>query len=63
MKENAGKFSKGGSYAEYCVTNAYQCIPLDDHITWERGANCICNPLSAIGLLDRVQAHNAKAVI
>jgi NADPH:quinone reductase-like Zn-dependent oxidoreductase len=27
--ENGGAHTMGGSYAEYCVTNAYQCIQLD----------------------------------
>jgi NADPH:quinone reductase len=25
----------GGAYAEYCVTNAYQCVPLPDDMSFE----------------------------
>jgi len=62
-QERGGKFSKGGSYAEYCVTNAYQCITLNNDATWEQGACSFVNPVTAIGLLDRCKAHGAKAVI
>ena len=52
--EKAGRYSKNGSYAEYCVTNALQCVTLDDPtVTFEQGACSILNPVSAIGLLDR----------
>jgi NADPH:quinone reductase-like Zn-dependent oxidoreductase len=33
--ERPGLFTKGGTYAEYCVTNATNCITLDDNITFE----------------------------
>ena len=33
--EGGGKFSLGGSYAEYIVTNAYQCVALEDDASWE----------------------------
>ena len=33
--ERAGHFTKGGSYAQYVVTNAYQCVSLDDETSWE----------------------------
>lgn len=35
ISEKGGKFSKGGSYAEYVVTNAFQCITLNKETTWE----------------------------
>ena len=33
--EKGGKFSVGGSYAEYCVTNAFQCTTLDNNVSFE----------------------------
>ena len=33
--ERGGKFSYGGSYGEYCVTSAYQCVVMDDSHTFE----------------------------
>ena len=63
MAERGGKFSVGGSYAEYVVTNDYQCISLNNSATWEQGACSFVNPLTAIGLLDRCKARGARAVI
>merc|ERR1712195_291387 len=62
-QERGGKFSRGGSYAEYCVTNAYQCITLNKEATWEQGACSFVNPVTAIGLLDRCKFYKAKAII
>ena len=33
--EKGGKYTRGGSYAEYCVTNAFQCVQLGDDKSWE----------------------------
>ena len=33
--ERAGLYSKGGTYAEYAVTNAYQCMTLDNSMSFE----------------------------
>ena len=33
--ERGGKYTRGGSYAEYIVTNAYQCVALPDSASWE----------------------------
>jgi NADPH:quinone reductase len=63
ITERGGKFSKGGSYAEYVVTNAFQCITLNKETTWEQGACSFVNPVTAIGLLDRCKFYKAKAII
>jgi len=61
--ERPAQYTKGGSYAEYCVTNATNCITLDDNVSFEQGANGVINPLTALGLLDLVQEKKALAVI
>lgn len=33
--ERGGKYSKDGAYGEYVVTNALQCVTLDDDWSWE----------------------------
>ena len=53
----------GGSYAEYVVTSAMQCVTLDNDASWEQGACSFVNPLTAIGLLDKCKEYNAKAII
>ena len=61
--ERGGKYSVNGAYAEYVVTNAMQCVTLDDDWSWEQGAGCFVNPLTAVGLLDKCQMHGARAVV
>ena len=63
QNERPGLFSKDGSYAEYCVTSATNCIALDDNISFEQGASGIANPLTALGLLEKIKEHKATAVI
>ena len=63
MAESGGKFTIGGSYAEYVVTNAYQCVALDNNASWEQGACSFVNPLTAIGLLDKCKEYKARGVI
>ncbi|TNV77295.1 hypothetical protein FGO68_gene15628 [Halteria grandinella] len=63
INERPAQYTQGGSYAEYCVTNAMLCIKLDDAVSFEQGANGVINPLTAIGILDTVQQKKARAVI
>lgn len=57
-------FKIGGAYAEYVVTNAYQCIPLDNDVSFEEGASFFVNPMTAIGLTEvATKTHKAKGVI
>ena len=54
----------GGSYQEYVVTNAYQCVALPDDVSFEQGASFFVNPLTAIGMIDvSMTKHKAKAII
>jgi NADPH2:quinone reductase len=63
QSEKGGKFSKGGSYGEYMVTNAFQCVTLANEVTWEQGAGSFVNPITAIGLMDKCKEYGAKAAI
>ena len=57
--ERPGQFTKDGTYAEYCVTSATNCIPLDANVSFEQGANGVVNPLTAIGLLEKCKTYKA----
>ena len=61
--EAGGKFTRGGSYAEYIVAPAYQCVTLPDEASWEQGACSFVNPITAVGLLDKTKEYGARAVI
>lgn len=63
QSESGGKFSVGGTYAEYAVTSALQCITLDNGTSFDQGCNGTVNPLTAIGLRDRVIQYKSPAVI
>ena len=47
----------GGSMAEFAVTMASDCIVLNDEVTLEEGASSQVNPLSAIGMVERLKEH------
>ena len=53
----------GGSYAEYAVTDVTCINLLRDETTFEEGVALFVNPLSALCMVDRCKALNAKAVV
>jgi NADPH:quinone reductase-like Zn-dependent oxidoreductase len=52
-----------GCWAEYFVTSAKTCMPIDKAIAAEQAATFIINPFTAFGLLDRAKELGAQAVI
>ena len=56
-------FTLGGSMAEYCVTDVKSIIPLGDDISFEQAASLFVNPLTAIGMVDRLKQLNSKVTI
>ena len=52
-----------GTYAEYCLTTAAFCFEVDSAIPTEVAACSIINPISAIGLMDRLQELGAKYAV
>lgn len=53
---------KDGTWAQYMVTGANNCFPLQDHVTDEQGTTMLVNPFTAIALLNLAQEAGAKAV-
>lgn len=52
-----------GTWAQYAVTDAKNCIVLKKEVSTEQGASLIINPLTAWGLLDRARVRGHKAII
>lgn len=52
-----------GCWAEYFVTSAKACMPVDKAIPAEQAATFIINPFTAFGLLDRAKELGATAII
>ena len=54
---------RDGTWAEYLVAEAMQCIPLKRALDSEQGASLIVNPLTALGLLETAQRGKHRAAI
>ncbi|CDW78288.1 zinc-binding dehydrogenase family protein [Stylonychia lemnae] len=63
MEEPDRGSTVGGCFQQYMITNALQCLPLPDDVSFEVGAMHFVNPLTAIGLLDRAKQYKAQAAI
>ena len=53
----------GGSMAEYVITDLKKIIELSGDISYEQGACSIVNPLSALGMVERLKELKVKACI
>ena len=53
----------GGAFADYCVTNLQGCIPIPENIPLEKGSAFFVNPLTALGMVDKIIAMEAESVI
>lgn len=54
---------KGGSFANYMVTEASRCVPLMKGLSWEDGATLLINPLTAWGLVEKSLSSGADHII
>lgn len=55
--------NRDGTWAEYYVTSAFGCVPLQDGVDWAQGATLLINPLTAAGLLDTAKQQGHHAVV
>ena len=62
-KPEIGSFNYGGSMADYVVTDYRSVMPLSDEVTLEQGASLFINPLTAIGMVDRIKELKSKVTI
>lgn len=54
---------RDGTWAEYFVANATDCIPLKRRMPIEQAASLIVNPLTAMGLLDTARRDGHRAAV
>lgn len=54
---------RDGTWAEYFVANATDCIPLDRRLPVDQAASLIINPLSAVALLDIARRGGHRAAV
>lgn len=55
--------AESGTWAEYMVTKAGSCFPLNTKISDEQGSMSLVNPLTALGFFEIVKQNNHKAII
>jgi NADPH:quinone reductase-like Zn-dependent oxidoreductase len=54
---------RDGTWAEYFIAKASDCIPLKSRVTTEQAASLIVNPFTAVGLLETAQRDGHRAAI
>jgi len=54
-----GGHTCSGTWAEYCVVPATQCLPLANELTFEQGAGALANPTTALALASLARGHRA----
>ena len=52
-----------GSYAQYALAKADECLPLEDSTTFEEGSMSLINPLTALAFLDILKSNKEKSVV
>lgn len=52
-----------GTWAEYVVTRAAMCFPLNKAVSDEQGSMMLVNPLTALAFIDIAKKNNHKAII
>ena len=52
-----------GTWAEYMVTSAQLCVPLNGSVSLERGAMLLVNPLSALAILEIAARGQHRALV
>lgn len=53
----------GGTWAEYLVTRAILCVPLQKNLSLEQGAMMLVNPMSALAFFDIVKSGKHPAIV
>lgn len=59
----ASRVNGDGTWAEYLLTSAVRCIPLNRTLTDEQGATLIVNPLTAWALIDIARKTRVSAFV
>lgn len=58
-----GQTNGDGTWAEYYIADAKNCIPLADGISMEQAAALIINPLTAVGMVETAISGRHKAIL
>ncbi len=56
-------FTGNGTWAEYIVTSAQMCIPLNKRVSLEQGAMLLVNPLTALAMFEIIKRGKHRAMV
>ena len=56
-------FTGNGTWAEYMVTSAQMCMPLNKRVSLEQGAMLLVNPLTALAMFEIAKRGKHRAVV
>lgn len=59
----SAEYTTSGTWAEYMLTKAGKCFPLNAKLDYDQGSMMLINPLTAIGFFEIVKAQKHRAVI
>jgi len=59
----SSKYPSSGTWAEYMVTSADNCFPLNRKVSDEQGSMSLVNPLTALAFFEIVRKNGHKAII
>lgn len=59
----SGLDASNGTWSGYIAVDSSNCIELDDKMSYEEGATCFVNPMTAVCMLDLCKQQNYKAII
>ena len=54
---------QGGAHGEYLIIKADSAIPIDDSVSFERGAASVTNPITAVCMVDYVASKGHKVFV
>ena len=52
-----------GTWAEYCLADATQCLPLRRELSFEEGATAVANPITALALVGLARKGGHRAIV
>ncbi|KAL4512694.1 hypothetical protein ABPG72_020531 [Tetrahymena utriculariae] len=63
MNQRVAFYGGSGTFAQYSVVSAYQCIPIENDVSFSQAASSFVNPLTVIGMLEVVKEARVKTVV
>jgi len=52
-----------GTWAEFMVTSAQLCVPLNKNVSWEQGTMLLVNPLTALAMMEIAKQGKHRAIV